>query len=113
MKKIKLNGRQGDVWIEKVHRETASKMTGLKPIPREGNGLILAHGEVTGHTHSIAWDCLEVALEDETGEIYFSITGSNSLLVHETHDPIKLERGHYKSWIQREYSPEEIRAVAD
>lgn len=112
MKKMKLRGRQGDVWIEKVRPDTASE-AGLKPINRDGDGLILAHGEVTGHTHSIAWNCLGVALESDTGEIYFSVTGSNSLVVHNTHDPIKIERGHYKSWKQQEYSPEEIRTVAD
>lgn len=115
MKKIKLSGHQGDVWIERVSEETVAKATckSAKPIPRTGKGLILALGEVTGHMHSIAWDCLGLTTQAPTGEIYFQITGEYGLLTHDTHDPIKISRGYYKSLVQLEYTPEEIRNVAD
>lgn len=41
--------RQGDVQIQQV----AALPDGCKEVPPEGNRIVLAHGEVTGHAHAI------------------------------------------------------------
>lgn len=51
MKMMKRQGRQGDVLITKLDKPV--KDNRLKPIERENNSAVLAHGEVTGHYHAI------------------------------------------------------------
>lgn len=97
--KIKGQYRQGDVLIEET--STVSNQPGKQVIK-----LILAHGEVTGHCHSVE-DC--VTFGDDT----FAVTRETEI-THQEHAPILLTRGKvYKSIRQREYTPQMIRAVAD
>lgn len=120
--------RQGDVWLELVDDVDTSK---LKRIPREHGAVILAHGEVTGHTHRIEGRTAHLyALEDNrvTGEtalqaiarIGGGLIADRVLKVtkavelrHEEHTTIKLPPGTYRVGIQREYSPAALRSVAD
>ena len=105
--------RQGDVLfcpIDSVPTGQAKKRS---------NGTV-AYGEVTGHSHRLAeLDSAEV-LEIGT-ELYVRVSDSGvsivgelgATFIHEEHGPITLPPGAYRVQIQREYSPEEIRDVAD
>jgi len=106
MKTKKLNQwRQGDVFIERIDHIPAS----AKAMPPEKK-TILAYGEVTGHHHRI--ESPHVRRFEENGVTLLEIDQAVTLL-HEEHDPITLEPGTYQATIQREYSPEAIRSVAD
>jgi hypothetical protein len=111
--------RQGDVLIERI---AAIPTTAQKQ--KRSKRVILAHGEVTGHHH-----CLEVAdpadwwkegeiaptLEKPStlaGEIFVSLNAGGAV-THDEHSRIELPAGNYRISRQREYSPEEIRNVAD
>ena len=97
--------RQGDVLLVRV-KELPAK---AKKLPT----MIVAYGEVTGHAHKVevdAGDC--VLVEDEEGNMFVSV-GGQATLKHDEHGAVKLDEGHYKVTIQREYAPEAPRAVAD
>lgn len=102
--------RQGDVLIEEV-REIPS---GAK---RAKGKIILAHGEATGHAHTIEdrdsadWWVLP-GRGTRSEEQYLEVEKGASV-VHQEHAPIVLPAGRYKVTRQREYSPEAIRNVAD
>jgi hypothetical protein len=73
----------------------------------------IVEGEVTGHVHRIAdLDAAEVL---ECGEaLSLTVTAQGGVaIVHEDHDTLTLPPGNYEVVRQREYSPEEIRNVAD
>ncbi|HEY1064894.1 MAG TPA: hypothetical protein VGE52_02245 [Pirellulales bacterium] len=74
--------------------------------------LMLAEGELTGHSHRIAEREAGV-LYQRGGEFYLDVTADRATLVHQEHGPIELPRGVYRVWRQREYSPREIRFVRD
>lgn len=101
--------RQGDVLIEQV----ATIPDGLVDVPRDDGRLILAYGEVTGHAHAVVGDCQFLAADLEELEERFLRVESEAAVVHEEHDTIALPPGNYRVVRQREYSPEEIRTVAD
>jgi hypothetical protein len=99
--------RQGDVLIEQVDDGTVK---GEKMQPRDGR-VILAYGEATGHHHSIAVEDVALAVEDDG--VMFLKTIRDSVVSHQEHDPISIPAGTYRVTRQREYSPDEIRNVAD
>lgn len=105
--------RQGDVLLSRVASLPAGrKLTEVKP---KNGRHILAYGEVTGHHHSIAANRGKL-FKDETGATFLEIAEALqgvTELEHQEHDPIALAPGVYGVEIQREYSPEEIRSVAD
>ena len=74
--------------------------------------LVLAEGELTGHSHRIAEKDAAQLYQADRG-IFLSVTGESATLVHQEHVPISLNRGIYRVWRQREYSPREIRTVRD
>lgn len=98
--------RQGDVLII----STATPNDQGTKISRENGKIVLAHGEVTGHSHAIA-----------EPEALFALFGNDRILIspvpvvieHEEHAPISLPAGAFKIIIQREYAPDRIRSVAD
>ena len=73
--------------------------------------LILAHGEVTGHTHRV--QPREAATLFELNSQLFLRVHATATVVHEEHKPITLPPGTYRVWRQREYAPAEIRTVRD
>lgn len=109
-----LQFRQGDVLVTRVD----AIPSGLAVRPRDNGRVILAYGEVTGHAHAIAdTPSLPMAAiyEDPSskdGDFFLRIEGATGL-VHEEHGRIDLAPGSYKVTRQREYTPEEIRNVAD
>lgn len=102
--------RQGDVLLRRVKAIPAE----AKANPRDNGQVILAYGEVTGHAHRIADP-------DATGAVLLSVGESATFLrltkgaelVHQEHATIDLPAGAYEVVRQREYTPEEIRRVAD
>jgi hypothetical protein len=104
--------RQGDILIERAKLKPSRKAT------RESH-TVLAEGEATGHLHQV------VALETDTIDIppaalFTEPDGTRVLIVdrpcnltHHEHSTIPLAPGAYRIGRQREYSPEEIRTVAD
>ena len=95
MKGILLMVRQGDILLRKI-----------KKLPKRATRLntnVLLEGEATGHAHRI-----------ENGQIYqggfddtlFVEAIEGTSLVHDEHDPIKLEPGFYQFIRQREYDPD-------
>jgi hypothetical protein len=74
--------------------------------------LVLAEGELTGHSHRIAEPDAAV-LYERGREVFLEVIQDRATLVHQEHGPIELGRGAYRVWRQREYSPQEIRLVRD
>lgn len=110
MKTTKKIYRQGDVLLIPIS-ELPSGLVKTKKVT-------LALGEVTGHHHTIFSGATGYASVGEDPNValaeYLTIdspTGAD--LVHQEHSTITIPTGTYKSVIQVEYSPEEIRKVAD
>lgn len=96
--------RHGDVLIEQVDA-----------LPRRREKLqhtILAHGEVTGHSHRIK-ETGDADLYSTAEGLILHVRATTVTVVHQEHDAISLPTGYYRVWRQREYSPEAIRVVRD
>ncbi len=98
--------RQGDVLVEQVE----SIPEAATSIERDGDRVILAYGEVTGHAHAIKNRIAKFYQAD--GERFLDLSKACEL-EHEEHSTILLPAGRYRVVIQREYSPAGIRNVAD
>jgi len=72
--------------------------------------LVLAEGEITGHSHRIAEPGSAELLQSPTG-MFLHVLWPSATLIHQEHGPIMLGQGVYRVWRQREYSPQEIRTV--
>jgi hypothetical protein len=94
--------RQGDVLI--IPSNTS--ISGTK-LPH----LTLAEGEVTGHRHRISNGKAELLERD--GVLYLKVLSPSAILTHEEHAEITIPQGDWEIKIQREYSPEGWRCVAD
>jgi hypothetical protein len=95
--------RHGDVLIAEVGG-----------VPQGANrqpNVILAYGEVTGHSHRIE-DPTKAELWAHQGVLYLVVL-AQTRVIHEEHHPITLNPGTYRVWQQREYTPEKIRIVRD
>ncbi|HEX8221811.1 MAG TPA: hypothetical protein VF914_21665 [Chloroflexia bacterium] len=99
--------RQGDVAL--VRLPEGSVPTGAQSV-RENGRIILAHGEVTGHAHEVVGG--EAELWEAAGLRYLTVERISEL-THQEHGTITVHPGVYEVRRQREYSPEEIRQVAD
>jgi hypothetical protein len=99
--------RQGDVLFVKIRRAPKGER---KP---RANGHIL-EGEATGHVHRVCESDLATGEVYEIGDrLFLSAAAEGISIVHDEHAPIALPPGDYEVVRQREYSPEEIRNVAD
>lgn len=97
--------RQGDVLIRQIEAMPATNS-------KQRKSGILAEGEVTGHAHRI--EDLAAAEVLEVGEgLYLRVGEQGVRIVHEEHAPITLAPGNYEIVRQKEYTPAEIRNVAD
>ena len=96
--------RHGDLLV--------SRVDALPPNARRLHHLVLAQGELTGHSHRIAERDAAVLFETDQG-LFLNVTQSVATLVHQEHGPIELQSGYYQVWRQREYTPAEIRVVRD
>jgi hypothetical protein len=96
--------RHGDVLVADV--------PAVPPGAQRRPDLVLAYGEMTGHSHRVVpADAAE--LYDHEGLLYLRVTAARATLLHEEHGPIELREGSYRVWRQREYTPREIRVVVD
>lgn len=98
--------RQGDVLVMPVQKIPGSATAGA----RDNGRIVLAYGEVTGHSHSIAEASTEL-LEYE-GARYLRVP-EKAVLRHEEHRSIDLPAGDYRIITQREYTPKAIVNVLD
>jgi hypothetical protein len=73
--------------------------------------MVLAYGEVTGHSHRIE-DPATAEVFELNGQLYLKVSDP-ARLIHEEHKPITLPPGAYRVWMQREYTPGAIRMVRD
>ena len=122
--------RQGDVLLKPV----ASIPADCTEIPNDRGRIVLAYGEVTGHAHAIAdhreavreigpaaaAEIAEAAIARAKARLLVSPTGERFLevkepvtLKHEEHRPHVIAPGVYLLPTQVEYSPAELRRVAD
>lgn len=102
--------RQGDVLLIPVDTIPAN----TAPVGRQNGRLILAEGEATGHAHAIADETAELVTADEAAELYLLVHGGDPVsLIHDEHDTLTVPPGRYQVRRQREYTPEQIRQVAD
>jgi hypothetical protein len=122
--------RQGDVLLLPV----AKLPVGLTEVPLDKGRIVLAYGEVTGHAHAIAdhaakpigpGAATEIAdaaiaramskarlLVSPTGERFLEVRETVSL-THEEHTAHAIPPGTYMLPTQVEYTPAELRRVAD
>ena len=101
--------RQGDVLLCAVDEIPPAAI----PVPSEGDRVIVALGELTGHAHAFAADTVRLFREAGTGRSFFEIGEAGAALVHEEHDPIHVSEGRYELRRRREYTPGQPRYVAD
>jgi hypothetical protein len=91
--------RQGDVYIETVSSIPEGAV--------ERNSSVLADGEVTGHQHRIK-DFRSAIVFEVRGQLFVDVLAEIADIVHEEHDTIRLKRGQYRVWRQREYDPRQV-----
>lgn len=91
--------RQGDLLF--IRRQLATIRLGT-PAEKDGDTVILARGEVTGHAHRVAAEAVRASRE-ETNRIFLEIT-KDVEVTHEEHDPVKLTPGVWEVRRQREES---------
>lgn len=125
MKTNQTHIRQGDVLLLPV----IALPNGCEPVPLDKGRIVLAYGEVTGHAHAIADHGIKVNAAQAaeiaeaaiararlwrapTGERYLEVKEPVSL-VHEEHTAHTIPPGIYKLPTQVEYTPAELRRVAD
>ena len=98
--------RQGDVLLK--HLSKAPRGERKK---RESG--VLAFGEVTGHTHTLA-DLEAAEVYELDGGLFLSVTAEGGVAIqHQEHGTIEIPTGDYAVVLQREYTPTEIRTVLD
>ena len=96
--------RHGDVLI--------SRVPNLPRNPRSLEGVTLALGEFSGHSHRIQ-ESGAARMWEANGQKFLEVISPRATLIHEEHRAIALERGVYRFWMQREYTPDENRWVED
>lgn len=105
--------RQGDVMI----RAVAAIPSNAQDVTPQNDRIVLAHGEVTGHAHAIAFgEAREFSFAAAGAAVrrFLSVVAKAGATVrHEEHAPIPLPPGTYEIIQQREYAPEGLRNVAD
>lgn len=124
--------RQGDVLLTLV----AKLPDGCTEVPLDKGRIVLAYGEVTGHAHAIAdhgqavprtqpsigpaaaAEIAEAAIararlwRAPTGERYLEVRELVHI-THEEHEAHSIPAGVYRLPVQVEYTPAELRRVAD
>jgi hypothetical protein len=93
--------RQGDVLIQECGR--------FPDKVKRKKGVVLVHGETSGHTHRIA-DKRTARIyksmhkeHEENGTLFLEVFAEKAEIVHPEHHTIPLEKGLYRIWRQREF----------
>lgn len=101
----KTNYRHGDVLVI-----PAKIPDGATEVKKKGDDLILAEGEVTGHSHRFpAGAAKMLKWNDKT---YLRVT-KRAALSHEEHKALSLPEGDYEIKIQQDYEPSGWKRVVD
>ena len=104
--------RQGDVLLVPCN-DIPSR---ARREPPEGGRVVLARGESTGHSHTMAADRVTYFREDGSGSGgYIRVEGNVPVdLSHEEHEALAIPPGTYRVVRQREYQPRALpRSVLD
>jgi hypothetical protein len=110
--------RQGDVYLQPTTKKPSAQ---AKPV-RDAGRVILAYGEVTGHSHEVILDAPTIDNPDPIApmELFEEPDGSRLLVVrqpatlrHQEHDPLTLALGTYRVIRQCEWSLDDVQQVAD
>jgi hypothetical protein len=100
--------RQGDVCLVRV------KAIPADAIEQKIEGrIVLQHGEVTGHAHAFYDDTQNIKLYVAHGGARYLDVSAPSALKHEEHSTARVPAGKWLLPMQTEYSPAELRRVAD
>ena len=102
--------RQGDILV----RPRDSAIRRGMPVAPEAGRIVLAHGEATGHHHSIALSS-RVAMfrEDGGGGLALAVQDEPALLEHQEHAALTIAPGVHDVIRQRSYSGGLVQRVAD
>lgn len=103
-RKIKRQFRQGDVFFVEYEEEIKGK---------KADHLTLALGEATGHKHQILDLSAADLFIDAQGNMILKVKDKEAVVIHEEHLPVVLPSGNYEVRIQREYTAQSFRRVAD
>lgn len=105
----KFQAHQGDVFVEEINDLPVHG----SPMPADNGRHILAHGEATGHHHSIRAGSAVMFRDD--GLAYSAIleVTDEVPLVHQEHAPVTLPQKKLGVILQSVYEPNEIRTVQD
>jgi hypothetical protein len=106
MKKIAKQIRQGDVLVHPIEKLPDGV---LEETQAE---IVLAEGEVTGHSHKICAKRGSVKRYTKDSEVYLEVKFPVTLS-HEEHAPLTIEPGVYQVRRQVEQWMDEVRQVAD
>lgn len=93
--------RQGDVLVERISELTDKEQKDCRPS-------ILAHGEATGHAHTVE----RGAVLDANASL-LEVVEAVAFLQHQEHGTIELGRGRYEVTRQQSYQRGEIKRVED
>ena len=103
--------RQGDVLIRRVDKLPDN----LNPVKPEAKGLVLAHGEATGHAHAVPVEGGKLYASNQNDYLYLTVENDTAVR-HEEHKSIPLTKETiYEVRRQKEfdYWSDESRYVAD
>lgn len=75
--------------------------------------VVVALGEVTGHSHTIFYGATGYASDVDALVDYIEVTGPSADLTHQEHTTISIPTGTYRTIRQVEYTPEALRNVRD
>lgn len=89
--------RHGDVYIARTTTSEDQIRSGKRVADP-----ILAHGEVTGHTHALM-DQTAFERYELDGETFLIVSDAGVSITHEEHGIGRIEPGTYKVTIDREY----------
>lgn len=102
--------RQGDILIIAVD----TIPTEAQPLKLESGRITLAYGEVTGHSHQVAVkDIPAVKWFGVADDMQYLQAAAPFRIEHQEHGALELPSGAYAVIRQVEYTPEELRRVAD
>jgi xanthine dehydrogenase molybdopterin-binding subunit B len=100
--------RQGDVLLRRIAQLPADATR----VDTQGQNVVLALGEATGHKHQFQFSDAEI-YRTAGGAQLVHVLRDGAPLLHEEHSAAEMPQGFYERIEQVEYSPAELRAVAD
>lgn len=106
--------RQGDVLIRRVEKIPLRRRAVSEG---ERQRIVLAHGELTGHSHVIEARPDEARVRrgivEQEERMFLEVLAPSVRLAHDEHDAIDIPAGEYEVVRQREYSERAPVRVAD